>query len=173
MSLYSSCSHEDSIDGGQRGHQVLHLWRWRHPLLREQCILGVKRRGNSEHAGSRSCRGEGVICGGNNWNVKIALQHIYMSNIWWISVLINVNPTCSRFGLSEIRSCCFSPRLVQDVERIVDFRVRWRERAQAADGADDGHVLVNQWCHALAVQVSAVAVVTWKRRKVWQWVPVF
>lgn len=52
--------------------------------------------------------------------------------------------TCSSFSLGEIRSGGFPSRFVQDVEWIVDLGVRRVERAQAADGADDGHVLVNQ-----------------------------
>lgn len=66
--------------------------------------------------------------------------------------------TCHSFGLGE--KCCLPPRLVQDVERVVNLRVRRGERPQAADGADDGHVLVHQRRHALAVQVAAVAVIT-------------
>lgn len=80
------------------------------------------------------------------------------------SLLVYVLLTCSSF-LREIGSCCFPPWFVQDVERVVDFRVCWGEGAQAADAADDGHVLVDQRCHPLAVQVTAVAVVTCNRKE--------
>ena len=65
-SLHPSCSHEDRVDGRQRGHQVLNLRGRRHPLLGEQRVLRGERRRNPEHAGSRGpWRGEGVIWGGN------------------------------------------------------------------------------------------------------------
>lgn len=73
--------------------------------------------------------------------------------------------TCSSVCLREISSWRFPSRFVQDVERVVDFRVRWGEGAQTADAADDGHMLVDQRRHPLAVQVTAVAVVTCHRRK--------
>lgn len=68
--------------------------------------------------------------------------------------------TCSWFGLWEVRSSRFPSWFVQDVQRIVDFGVRGGERPETADGADDGHVLVHQGRHPLAVQVTAVSVVT-------------
>lgn len=187
-SLYSSCSHEDGVNGRKRRHQVPHLWWRRHALLllSEQCILGGERRGNSKHAGGRPWRGVRMICwriNRNVWNV-IAFQQfktdtsslVLSSSFLRVALLmckINLNPTCSGVGLGEICARCFPSRFVQDVERVVDFGVRWRERAQAADGADDGHVLVDQRRHALAVQVSAVAVVTCHRTKIWHRVPVF
>lgn len=73
--------------------------------------------------------------------------------------------TCSVFCLTVKGSCRFPSWLVQDVEWIVDFGVRRRERTQTANAADDRHMLVNQWCHALALQVTAVPIITcWKRK---------
>lgn len=62
-SLHSSCPHEHSVDGGQRGHQVLDLWGCRQTLLRKQRFLRGELRGKSKHAGGRSRWGEGVIWG--------------------------------------------------------------------------------------------------------------
>lgn len=74
-----------------------------------------------------------------------------MINVWF-NIYLNSGSfahsasllTCSSFSLGEIHSGGFPSRFVQDVERVVDLGVRRVERAQAADGADDGHVLVNQ-----------------------------
>ena len=96
-----------------------------------------------------------------------------MINVWF-NIYLNSSSfahyasllTCSSFSLGEIHSSGFPSRFIQDVERVVDLGVRRVERAQAADGADDGHVLVNQWCHALAVQVTAVAIVTWQKKSI-------
>lgn len=52
--------------------------------------------------------------------------------------------TCSVFCLTVKGSCRFPSWLVQDVEWIVDFGVRRRERTQTANAADDRHMLVNQ-----------------------------
>lgn len=71
--------------------------------------------------------------------------------------------TCHSFRVSE--KCCFPSRLIQDVEWIVNLRVHRRERPQAADGADDGYVLVHERSHALAVQVAATAIITCRKEK--------
>lgn len=68
--------------------------------------------------------------------------------------------TCSRFRLCEERAGGFPSRLIQDVERIVNFGVGGGEWPETANAADDGHVLVHQGRHPLAVQVTAVSVVT-------------
>lgn len=57
-----------------------------------------------------------------------------------------VNPllTCSGLRLGEVRSRRFPSWFVQDVQRIVDIGVDGGERTEAANAADDGHVLVDQ-----------------------------
>lgn len=71
-SLHSSCPHEHSVDGGQRGHQVLDLRGCRHTLLRKQRFLRAELRGKSKHAGGRSRRGEGVIWGTDSRRVSVS-----------------------------------------------------------------------------------------------------
>lgn len=84
------------------------------------------------------------------WKKLFNIQHVWLL-------------TCHSFGISE--KCRFPPRLIQDVERIMNLRVHRWERPKAADGADDGYVLVHQRRHALAVQVAAAAVITCRRER--------
>lgn len=150
VSLDSSSSHEYSVDGRQWGDQVLDLWGRGHPLAEDR-VLGGKRRGNAEHAGSRSC-------GGVYRNIKTL---IYLYSCLPVTLHGNILLTCSGFRLGEVRPCRLPSWFIQDVQRIVDIGVDGGERPETANAADDGHVLVNQRCHPLVVQVTAVPVVTW------------
>lgn len=111
--------------------------------------------GNGEE--TLNMQGADPVGGGGDRNIK---TFIYLYSCLPVTLHINILLTCSRFRLGEVRSCRLPSWFIEDVQRIVDIGVDGGERPETADAADHGHVLVNQRCHPLVVQVSAVPVVT-------------